>query len=282
MIFQIIIAKLKEAISSLKYVLLFGLKNMLRECLYYSILYFFFKVPPLRAIGIEINSACNRRCPWCPNHEYKREVAFLDEEIFYKIINDLKDIKFKGKLTFNLYNEPLLDKRLIKFIKYVRKTIPSTFIYLNTNGDFLDLNLWKEFRKAGLDFAKISQYDGKINENIKKILNKINPEEKKHFYAYIFNTKEINNRAGLVKLKKGESLPLKKFCNRPFYQLNINYKGKAVLCCNDYFGSVEIGDVSKESMKNIWKSDIFKYYRRKLLKKDRANLKLCNKCDLIK
>ncbi len=129
--------------------------------------------PVLTALGIEINSFCNRKCVWCPNHNHDREIAFLDDRIFYKIIDELKEMEFKGKITFNDFNEPLLDKRLVKFIEYTRRSIPSTSIYLNTNGDLLTLDMWNELRNAGLDYAIISQYDGRINENIQTILNKL-------------------------------------------------------------------------------------------------------------
>jgi MoaA/NifB/PqqE/SkfB family radical SAM enzyme len=234
------------------------------------------KTPPLNSVAIEINSACNRKCLWCPNHNNVKEAAFLDEKLFYKIIDELANMHI-SRITFNQYNEPLLDKRLVQFIKHVRKNIPSVYIYLNTNGDLLDLNLWKDLRMAGLDFANISQYDGKMNENVQKIFNELESEEKAHFHAHLFNTK-INNRAGLVKTEC--SKPIKGFCERPFYQLCIDYKGKAVLCCNDYFSSVELGDVSKESIKHIWKCAKIKDYRRKLLDGDRASLMLCNKCDM--
>ena len=237
-------------------------------------------VPTLKAVAIEINSACNRRCSFCPNSTNRREVAFLKESIYYKIIDDLKDMGFDGKLTFNGYNEPMLDRRLEKFIEYTRKALPGVYIYINTNGDFLTLDRWTKLREAGLDFANISQYDGKINDNVQKILDEIEPSEKPHFGAHIFNEKQINNRAGLVKKEIELKLPLKRYCNRPFTQMVINYKGKVVLCCNDYFSTIEIGDLSVESIQNVWKSKIFKRYRDKLLKGDRASLELCRKCDM--
>jgi len=236
--------------------------------------------PTLTALAIEINSACNRRCPWCPNNGNNRDIAFLDKNLFYKVIDELKGMKFKGKITFNHFNEPLLDKRLLEFIAYIRKSIPSSHIYLNTNGDLLTMDLWKRLRKAGLDYANISQYDGKINNNVKDILNNLYPKERKCFDVIIFNTKNICNRAGLVNINGKLKKPLKRYCSRLFYQLCINYKGKVVLCCNDYHGEVEIGDASRDSIKSLWESSTFVEYRRKLAKGDRAGLKLCSRCDM--
>lgn len=235
---------------------------------------------PLTNVAIEISSLCNRRCVFCPNHTYKREAAFLDEELYHKIIDELKEIRFKGSLTFSQYNEPLLDKRLPVFIEYARARLPHAYIYLNTNGDFLDNQLWQKLRSAGLDFALVSQYDGKVNDNIQDILSNLGRGETKHIRVRVFDASvQADNRAGLVKQKDKAKLPLKKRCIRPFYQLQINYKGKAVLCCNDYMGSVEMGDMYHENIVEVWKNKKFQAYRRSLFLKDRASLDLCNKCD---
>ena len=238
----------------------------------------YFNKHPLTAIAIETNSACNRKCTWCPNSKAFRPKKFLDETFFYSIIDQLVEMKFRGKVTFNMYNEPLLDKRLPKFIKYTRDNLPSSFIYLNTNGDLLNLELWKFLRKEGLNYANISQYDGKYNKNIEKILENLDSKEKKHFHARIFNPLKINNRAGLV--NTASKLPLKKFCARPFHQLCITYEGKVVLCCNDYFGQVEIGDVRTKSIKKIWENEIIERHRKELIKGNRVNIELCKTCDM--
>ncbi|MFA6142525.1 MAG: radical SAM protein [Candidatus Omnitrophota bacterium] len=250
---------------------------LLKKCFYY--LKYTIFTPPLDAVEIEINSFCNRKCRYCPNYDHTRERIFLEGNLFYKIINDLKKMKFKGAITFNMYNEPLLDTRLSGFIEYVRKELPSAYIYLNTNGDLLNLHLWRKLRASGLDFANVTQYDEKINDNIQHLLDELDLEEKKHIRAYLLHN--VINRAGLVDNNSNVKLPLEKYCSRPFYQLSINYKGKAVLCCNDYFGLVEIADVRNSSILTIWKNKIFKYYRKKLIFANRSGLKLCDKCDMF-
>ena len=203
---------------------------------------------------------------------------FLDESIFYKIIDEMVQMNFKGKIAFNMYNEPLLDNRLAEFINYSRKSLPDLIIYLNTNGDLLNLELWNLLRSNGLDYAYISQYDGRVNRNINSIMKDLSPEEKKKFMVRVWHESYNSNRAGLI--DTSTELPLKKFCSRPFYQLNITYEGKAVICCNDYFGKVEIGDVRTESIDQIWNNKIIQHYRRELKKGNRRSLYLCKSCDM--
>jgi GTP 3',8-cyclase len=234
---------------------------------------------PLTCVAIEISSHCNRRCNYCPNKTYQREIAFLDERLFYKIIDELKEKRFKGSLTFNGYNEPLLDKRLASFLEYARKGLPHAYLYLNTNGDFLNYSLWNKLRVAGLDKANVTQYNREVSINIQNLLSSLDNEEKKHIYVKLFDASTANNRAGLVKLENNAKVPLKEFCIRPFYQLQISYKGKALLCCNDYFGVIEMGDINSQNLIDIWNNRKFQAYRKRLLFKDRASLDLCNKCD---
>lgn len=234
--------------------------------------------PRLTALAIEINSTCNRKCAWCPNSIADRpKDKYLDETLFYSIIDQMVEMKFRGHITFNLYNEPLLDPRLPTFIDYTRKKLPASFLYLNTNGDMLTLDLWKTLRGNGLDLANVSQYDGKYNNNINSITDALDKDEIKHFYAHIFNTSTINNRAGLI--STATMLPQRKLCDRPFYQLAVTYEGKVVLCCNDYFGQVEIGDIQTTKIKDLWECETFQRYRKELRKGNRKNLVLCNKCD---
>ncbi len=236
--------------------------------------------PPLQAVALEINSFCNRKCLNCPNHDNVRPVAFLEDRLYYRIIDQLAALDFSGRLTFNMFNEPLLDKRLPDFVAYARKMLPSAFIYLNTNGDLLNLNMWLTLRRSGLDFANISQYDGKYNDNIRDLLNSIDDQEKKHIFHRVFDIqRDATNLGGSVSRVNRRALPLKEFCVRPFYQLCVNYKGRVVLCCSDYFGAVEIGDIRRQSIKQIWRSWKFVYYRYRLMRRDRAGLHLCRECD---
>lgn len=238
--------------------------------------------PRLKSVSVEINSDCNRKCRPCPNHNYARQKAYLEEAVFYKVIHELKGIRFKGKLTFNLFNEPLLDDRLLKFIKFAKDNLSSVFIYLNTNGDFLTLKLYRDLRKAGLNFINITQYDAKINSNIRIIRKALKLNERISFYVRLFNEQAANNRTGLVKLDNNSLInqQVNKFCPRPFYQLCINYRGKAVLCCCDYFGSVEVGDLNTGGIADIWRSKTLLHYRKNLLRGNRGALKLCSGCNM--
>ena len=45
----------------------------------------------------------------------------MNEKLFYNIIDQLAKMKFNGNLNLHQYNEPLLDKRLETFVRYIKK-----------------------------------------------------------------------------------------------------------------------------------------------------------------
>lgn len=233
--------------------------------------------PPLRAVAVEINAACNRRCRYCPNHDHPRAEAYLDSGLVHKVVGELKGAGFRGRFAFNLYNEPLLDARLPGFVAHVRRELPGAFILIDTNGDLLTRPLWDTLRAAGLDFANITQHDGKIGGHIREIVDAAGPEGVRHLC--VSTSVEINNRAGLVRARPVPAPTLKRVCPRPFSQLCVTHEGKGVLCCNDYPGAVALGDVRRETVSALWGGRVLRHYRRHLLLGNRSRLKLCGRCD---
>ncbi len=68
-------------------------------------------------------------------------------------------------------------------------------------------------------------------------------------------------------------------CYFPFSQCAIQYDGRVRLCCVDAYSSIILGNVRKESIKNIWNSKIVKKLRNFHLNKDLHKLpKICNEC----
>jgi radical SAM protein with 4Fe4S-binding SPASM domain len=61
----------------------------------------------------------------------------MDEAIWNKIILELAELKFKGRVHLYSYNEPLLDPLIRHRIRHVREVLPRTSIAVLSNGDLL-------------------------------------------------------------------------------------------------------------------------------------------------
>ena len=54
--------------------------------------------------------------------------------------------------------------------------------------------------------------------------------------------------------------------------------GQISLCCNDALGQMTMGDLSKEKLVDIWKSEKYQKIRKDILI-SRQNIPLCKNCD---
>ena len=232
-------------------------------------------------IDIEVNTACNRRCSYCPNSIDDRGLPKNNIEmkvaLYEKIIDELALLNFTGRISPIFYGEPLLRKNLAALIKYTREKIPQADIKITTNGDFLSLEKYQELVKAGASKFLITQHGPSMPKNIKDLFEflKENPAEKvKIIYSKFEKNTPLYNRGGLIKPEKVDYDPR---CLKPHNPLVIDAKGNVILCCNDYFSSVKFGNLEKEKLVDVWNKPAFKKIREEL-KKRNFKLDICKKC----
>src|SRR6185503_15506674 len=77
-------------------------------------------------VEIEVSVRCNRSCIYCPNSKVgsTSPFSFMDIELFRRIIAQLSQISFSGRLSFHFYNEPLMRKDLEKLVAIARAPLP--------------------------------------------------------------------------------------------------------------------------------------------------------------
>ena len=66
----------------------------------------------MELICLEMSYYCNRACSYCPVATFERSDKKLeiDDELLESIINSLKKIDYEGRISLNLFNEPLASK----------------------------------------------------------------------------------------------------------------------------------------------------------------------------
>lgn len=232
---------------------------------------------------VETSSACNRRCPYCPNSKFDRGLPEnnkkLSRELFHKIIDELDESKWFGQIQFNFYNEPLLDERLPEFIKYTRSKLPTSSIVIYTNGDFLTIDLYKRLVGSGVTDFLITKHQKRESDNINKLLEYRKANGKDRVGVICRELEEFTNRGGLVQLSAEDKKP--KRCLWGLYSFIVNHEAEAVLCHNDYFNSVKLGNLKDETMIDIWNKPRYKQLRKEL-KGGRFEHEMCKKCALGK
>ena len=239
--------------------------------------------PIFNQVQIETRTDCNLRCNFCPQGNYQRSLEVMGENTYKLIIDELADLGWSGRIALFMTNEPLLDERLLEFIKYAREKSGSFFIDINSNGYKLTSDKLDSMFKLGLDNININDYRPdrnkyplKLTKNIQKIEDKFQNNPKVDIFRRR-TTEVLSNRAGSV--KKSHKKKIKnRFCNYPFRKLSISPKGDVVLCCFDYDYQEKIGNVHHQNLLEIWESEKMNKIRTSLLKRSREGL--CSSCDI--
>ncbi|MEZ5582396.1 MAG: radical SAM protein [Candidatus Competibacteraceae bacterium] len=130
--------------------------------LFYYRKYFEWGLPTRRfvQVNIETNTICNRTCHFCL-YGVKDEVPAnpMPARLFFKIIDQLAEMKFVGRISLFSTNEPLTDKRIYDFIRYASLMLPSSCHSLVSNGDLLNTERLDRLFDSGLDLLLINSYD---------------------------------------------------------------------------------------------------------------------------
>lgn len=237
-----------------------------------------------RHVEIETYNRCNGGCEFCPISVQResRPECKMDEGLFKKIINELETIDYDGRLALFSNNEPFLDDRILEFHRYARLHVPRARMHLYTNGTKLSLEQFVEVMKY-LDELIIDNYNGNLTliPNCKAIKDycEMHPEYISRVTIVLRKPQEIlTSRGGDAPNRKEKvSYPNAK-CILPFRQMIIRPDGKVSLCCNDPLGKNTLGDVTQDTLVNIWYNDRFNMVRR-CLAEGRGNWKHCEYCD---
>jgi len=241
--------------------------------------------PLFKGIELEMHNRCNNNCSFCPVRvgNDTREYSKMSYELFIKIIDELASINYKSSFSLFSNNEPLMDKRFVEFAKIAKEKLPNANHYIYTNGLLLTVDLFKEISKY-LDLIVIDNYDDNLQmiPQVKKIdkFCKENPEYFKKIKISMRLKNQILLSRGGQSPNRKHAITLETPCRLPFEQLIIRPDGKISLCCNDALGKMTLGDVSKDTLVNIWNSPSYFEIRRKSLN-SRNNIQLCKNCDLL-
>ena len=140
-------------------------------------------------INIETTTYCNRRCLYCPNSVFERSLKknekLMSENVFKKIIDELAEINFKGRISPHFYGEPLLDKRLVDLMKYTHEKLPKAKLEIYTNGDLLKIDIFDKLYKVGVRHYVITLHGNEDEKNknqkrIDELMNYIKKNGKKY------------------------------------------------------------------------------------------------------
>ncbi len=230
------------------------------------------------SVEIETISDCNRKCRECPRPTDRKEV--LPYGTFVRVVEDLRDWNFRGRLSFHSYNEPLLDERIYGLVEIARDNLPEARFVFYTNGDYLTQGVVDTLLQAGTDKFMVSLHDPASDE----LVSRISGLERAYEEIVVLDLRKEHRKTPLV--NRGGLLDLDRVV-RPFncYRIGdpgvVRANGDVTVCCNDALGKHPYGNVNETSFREIWESEDFRRVR-KLIRRGRFGdprvPDICAKC----
>ena len=234
----------------------------------------------ITCIAIEISTACNRRCPYCPVSEHPRNQQIMDDETFDLVVKRIKEYNYTGPVSFVMYNEPLLVAELASMIALLKWQVPKCRPLVVTNGDLLNSGKCRELFTAGAERIVVSHHPPFNRIWEEKIASLI-----RLFPGRILLYEVGGGRGGTGWTNRGGSVPNEKLpgttrnqkrcIDTQWFQIDI--AGNVLLCCNDFFKKNIMGSVRTDSIKDIWEGYRFSQLR-KDLSHGKFNLPICRAC----
>lgn len=240
-------------------------------------------------LDIESASACQMRCPMCyttyMEEEYK---GVMDWSLYTKIIDEAVRLNvYSIKLSWR--GEPLLNKNFLDMVRYAKQKGIKEVASL-TNAEFLTREMAEALVDAGLDWLSISA-DGVGNVyneirapaifeetlervrymrqyrdqkgltrpllRVQSIMSAVENNPGPFYKAWDGIVDRINVIADEIRDFNEIGLEYDKYfvCSKPWQRMTIAYDGKVHQCISDYAGKNIMGDVTKNSLHDIWHNE---------------------------
>lgn len=195
-----------------------------------------------------------------------------------RIAENLKEFRYKGRISLHNINEPLLDDRIPDIVELFRKACPRAFISFNTNGDLLTDSLYENIVDAGIDRIGISVYEDKSYQRLSSYFSRR--------HAKLIDMRQpadlLENRGGSIPdLQDIYVFDTSRYrqtpCQRPARMMVVQSDGKVVLCCSDMYGEIIMGDLNFQKLEETWNGKPFVSIRERL-QRSRQGIPLCEAC----
>lgn len=247
---------------------------------------------PLNVI-VEPGNFCNLNCTTCANNRLTRPKGQMNILLYKKIIDEIAEKNPYTRVWLDFYGEPLLQKfKIYYMVDYARKQGLKN-IEMNTNGTLLDAEMAEMLLDSQISFISIDcdgfsrevyekiRVGGKRDvtyANIEYLLNRkrelgvqtpiievkvMEMEENKDEIDQIVRywrergawttTRRLISWAGMCEDIKPEVTTERIACGNAVGILPITWDGKAVNCVMDVDAQYVCGDVTQESIEDIWK-----------------------------
>lgn len=124
-----------------------------------------------KIVGIETINTCNAKCPFCPLFQggeqmdrSLRKALIMDDELFHRIINEIKEWQIKPLTMFlNMNGEPFQDPKISNRLSTIKEAGMGNLFCIQTNAQFLKPDYINALLDAGIGEVAVG-FDGATKE----------------------------------------------------------------------------------------------------------------------
>ncbi len=271
------------------------------------------------AVDIGITNLCNANCIMCPHYKIKKfgtmtmklykkiiddvalcgiesvNLSFFGEAMLDKtLIEKIKYAKSKDLKVGFFTNAALMFKD--KSRELIEAGIDSITVSMDSNNkemyEKIRVNCsYDDVKKNILDFLEIrKELESDVKLGLVAVLMDENYNELKDYYKFWkkkvdgINLINMENRSDSFDKKSKKSLSYQKDmirepCFLLWSHLVVDWDGEVVLCCNDYAHEVVVGNLNKESIRDVWFGGKMKAIREIHKRGEFFKIPFCDKCN---
>lgn len=244
-------------------------------------------------VSIETLALCNARCTFCPYPTLDRKGTALPDEVLHRLIDEMGTFVHPFYFSPFKVNEPLLDKRLIPLCRRFNEKAPQGVLRIFSNGSALVersireiatldrvAHLWVSLNEhtaeayeatMGLDFATTLRRLDRLHEIVRAkefphpvMVSRVGMDPA---FVHFVNTRWP--LFGVATIKKDAWIDFTDATNPEvpdtpcgrWWELNITATGKAALCCMDGEARFGFGDVTTQTLLEIYNNPTLKAWR---------------------
>lgn len=264
--------------------------------------------PPF-AVQIEFSEGCSLYCSFCGLHgirEGKGDYKFAELETIKRIGAEIARLKWNARIEIAMRGEPSMNPKFIEMVRILRTCLPKNQLMMTSNGSgFIRKGAIQKVFAAGLDILALDHYEDidfvprALDNNPRESFGNIpvynypeqpegNPHRRiKGKMLTIIKDISTNTSGTHAKLLNhcGSAGPLDyskagKRCAKPFREISFRYDGSIAICCNDWRGEYNCGNVLKTPLDTIWQGVAFTLARKALYNGQRI-FKPCLGCNAV-
>lgn len=219
------------------------------------------------AIYCETHTVCNRGCHYCPVSTDRRAKAEITAGDWALFLRRLREYRWRGLVGLLRFNEPLLDKQIVKRVRQLKEQGCKPLLY--SNGDLLTDALANELVEAGLFRCYLTNHPPEKPGWVERIRDIVAwyPKE------FILKPAVIPEPIG------GLNIGLHPYsdCTLPSWALCFDHALNGILCCHDYRGEHRFGNLRRASIGEVWNNPRFRAQRQQL-RAGKPTLPICRDC----